>query len=155
MWWIIVALIFTGILLMFIEMLLIPGVGVAGLLSLAALAGACWYAFESVGQLAGIITTAVVALLIIGMLILILRGKTWKRFELKTEVDSKMNAEADSVSAGDRGTALTRLAPMGTGKFGSICCEVRSADNDMIAAGTPIEVVEIMDGRPLVKATNE
>lgn len=155
MWWIIVALIFTGILLMFIEMLLIPGVGVAGVLSLVSLIGACWYAFVSVGQLAGIITTAVVALLIVGMLILILRGKTWKRFELKTEVDSKMNAEADSISAGDRGTALTRLAPMGTGKFGSICCEVRSADNDMIAAGTPIEVVEVMDGRPLVKAINE
>lgn len=151
MWWIIVALIFTGIVLMFVEMLLIPGVGIAGILSFGTFAAACWYAFTFVGRTAGIWTTIAASLILAAMVAVILHGRTWKRFELKEEVDSKVNAEGESVHVGDRGTAHTRLAPMGTGKFGDVTCEVMSADNTMIAAGTSIEVIGTADNKITVK----
>ena len=40
---------------------------------------------------------------------------------------------------------------MGTGRFGDVSCEVKSHDNTMVAAGTPVEVIAIEENRPLVK----
>lgn len=148
---IIATLIFLGILLMLVEMLLIPGVGVAGFLSLTSLAGACWYAFVHVNPLTGILVTIIVICLLAGSLIYILRAKTWKRFETHTVIDTKVNDESDNLAVGQQGTATTRLAPMGSGRFGDVSCEIKSEDNSMIAAGTSIKIVRIEDNKVIVK----
>lgn len=153
--WIIAALVFIGILMMLIEMLLVPGVGVAGFLGLISLAGACVYAFLRVSTPAGVAVTIIVVVLLLVMLYFILREKTWKKFELNTEIDSKVGEEVESVKAGDRGIALTRLAPIGTAKFDKVCCEVKSADNTMIAAQTPIVVCAVEEKKILVKTIND
>lgn len=148
---IIASLIFFGILLMLIELLLIPGVGVAGFLSLASLVGSCVYAFMYIGAAAGVTTTVVVICLLAATFIYILRAKTWKKFETDTVIDSKVNEEGSKVNLGDKGLATTRLAPMGSARFGDTGCEVKSEDNSMIAAGTAIEVTRIEDNKILVK----
>jgi membrane-bound ClpP family serine protease len=151
MWWIVVSLLVLGVILMLVEMLLIPGIGVAGFLSLGSLGVACWYAFTAISTTAGWWTSLAAVLLLGVMLFFILRAKTWRRFELKTEVTSHTGAEAEQVKVGDRGVAFTRLAPMGTGRFGAVSCEVKSHDNTMVAAGTPVEVVAIEENKPIVK----
>ena len=146
MWWIVVTLLVLGILLMLVEMLLIPGVGIAGFLSVGSLG-----AFAEISATAGwwTLLAAMVALAV--LIFFALRARTWRRFELKTEVRSQMGTEASQVHVGDRGVAYTRLAPMGTGRFGEVSCEVKSHDNTMVAAGTPVEVVAIEENKPLVK----
>lgn len=148
---IIVSLILLGIILMLAEMLLVPGVGVAGFGSLASLAGACWYAFEKVSTKAGIIVTAIVLIILIAMMIVILKKKTWKRFELKDEIQSQTNLDVEKIKIGDRGFTLTRLAPMGTAKIEGTTVEVKSADNSMLDPGVQIEVTEIIDNIIMVK----
>ena len=151
MWWIVVTLLVLGILLMLVEMLLIPGVGIAGFLSIGSLGVACWYAFAEISTAAGW-WTLLAAMVLLGILVFFaLRARTWRRFELKTEVRSQMGTEVSQVHVGDRGIAYTRLAPMGTGRFGEVSCEVKSHDNTMVAAGTPVEVVAIEENKPLVK----
>lgn len=154
MWWITVGLLIAGLVFMFVEMLLVPGVGVAGFLSLAAFASACWYTFEYIGYAAGWWLTVAVLAALIATVAVILRKKTWKRFELDAEVTSQVNKESDLLKKGDTGIAQTRLAPIGTGKFDATVCEVKSFDNSMISAGTPLEVVEISGNQVLVKPTN-
>ena len=151
MWWIVVTLIVLGIILMLVEMLLIPGVGIAGFLSLGSLGAACWYAFAEISTAAGWWTTLAAVVVLAVLLFFALRASTWRRLELKTEVTSKVGTESEHVHVGDRGIAYTRLAPMGTGRFGAVSCEVKSHDNTMIAAGTPVEVVAIEENRPVVK----
>ena len=151
MWWIVVTLLVLGVLLMLAEMLLIPGVGLAGFLSLGTLGIACWYAFAHISTAAGWWTSLAAVLLLGVMMFFALRAKTWRRLELKTEVTSKVGTEVEQVRVGDRGIAYTRLAPLGTGRFGSLTCEVKSFDNTMIAAGTPVEVVAVEENKPLVK----
>ena len=147
MWWIVVTLLVLGVVLMLVEMLLVPGVGIAGFLSLGSLGAGCWYAFTAISSAAGWWTTLAAVLLLGVMIFFALRAKTWRRFELKTEMTSR---------TGDRGVAYTRLAPLGTGRFGALSCEVKSYDNQMVAAGTPLEVVAIEENKPLVKpVTNE
>lgn len=152
---IIATLIFIGILLMLVEMLLIPGVGVAGILSLISLIGACFYAFTQIGTAAGLTVTVVVVCLIIAMLMYVLREKTWKRFETDTVIDSKVNEDNTLVKIGDQGVSMTRLAPMGTARFGSNSCEVKSANNSMVDAGVAVEVCSIEDNKILVKPIND
>jgi len=74
--WIIAALIFVGILFMLIEMLLVPGVGVAGFVGLGSLIGACVYAFLKVNTTTGIVVTVIVLVLLTVMFYFILREKT-------------------------------------------------------------------------------
>jgi hypothetical protein len=58
-----ISLIIIGLLLLFAEILLIPGVGVAGIVGLLSLGGSCFYAFNQMGSTAGAIVTAVNVLL--------------------------------------------------------------------------------------------
>lgn len=155
MWWIIATLVLTGILLMLVEMLLTPGVGVAGLLSLGSFGTAVWYSFNKFGYTAGWISLVVVTVILVLMLVVILRSGTWKRLSLRTEIDSKVNTESEQVKAGDRGVCVTRLAPLGTARFGGLSCEVKSFDNSMLAAGTEVEVVCVEDNRIEVKPITE
>ena len=151
MWWITVSLIIAGILFMLVELLLVPGVGIGGILSLASLGAACWYSFVYIGDTVGWLVLVAVLVMLVVSVVLALRSRTWRRFELKTEVDSRVNDECLSLTAGQRGVAQTRLAPMGTGRFGEVSCEVKSHDNSLIDAGTPLEIVSIEDNQVIVK----
>lgn len=155
MWWITLSLILAGIIFMLVEMLLIPGVGVAGIASLISLGAACWYSFVFIGQTEGWWVTAAVLATLVVMIVVILRSRTWKRLELDTEVTSKVNTEQQKLKADDIGYTKTRLAPIGTGCFGQITCEVKSSDNSMIDAGTEVTVIAIVDNQALVKPINK
>ena len=148
---IIIGLIILGILLLLAELLLVPGVGVAGIGGFLSLAGACWWAFEKLGVRQGWITLAVVAALILAFTVWVLRAKTWKRFELKEEITEKVNKDSEKIEVGARGETITRLAPMGTARFGGLSLEVKSADNSMVDPKTPVVVVSVEDNKVTVK----
>lgn len=141
----IITLILVGIVLILAEILLIPGVGVAGILGLLSLGGSCWYAFYEFGNMTGGIVTGLIALLIVLTTIYVLRAKTWKRMSLETNINSKA-VEDDSayVSLGLRGVAVTRLAPMGVVRFGEKAVEVKAVEG-IIDAGSEVEVMMIED----------
>ena len=138
----VISLIIIGLLLVFAEILIIPGVGVAGILGVAAMAGSCVYAFMEMSQMAGIIVTAVNALLVVLITIWVLRAKTWERFALATNIDSKAIVPEAEVVPGTVGVTVTRLAPMGTARFGDLRMEV-TAREGIIDPGVEVEVVEV------------
>lgn len=138
----VISLIIIGLLLVFAEILIIPGVGVAGILGVAAMAGSCVYAFLEIGQTAGIIITAVNSVLLVVITIWVLRAKTWERLALATNIDSKAIVPEAEVVPGTIGVTVTRLAPMGTARFGDLRLEV-TAREGMIDPGVEIEVVEV------------
>ena len=127
----IVILILFGILLLLAEILLVPGVGVAGVLGLLSLIGSCIYAFNESGVVAGTVVVAVNVVLVVGLTVYVLRAKTWKRFTLDTNIESKAIPDKDSVLAvGDVGRTTTRLA---------------------LAPGVEVEVALIEDNTVIVK----
>lgn len=154
MWWIVVSLVVLGILLMLAEMLLIPGVGVAGFLGLASMVAACWCSFTLYGNIEGIITTIVTAILLTIMLIIVLREKTWKRFELGAEIKSTVNEDLSELKEGQVGKTLTRLAPMGTVEFEKGSFEAKSYNNSMVDPGVRVEILRIEDNKVIVKPLN-
>jgi membrane-bound ClpP family serine protease len=79
MWTVIIILILVGILMMLIEILVIPGSGVAGIIGFGLMVAGIWLAYVDEGATAGHITLAVtLGVSLIGLLIA-LRTKTWKR----------------------------------------------------------------------------
>ena len=147
----IIVLILVGLVLIFAEILLIPGIGVAGILGLLSMGGSCFYAFNQLGTNAGVIVTIVNAALIVALTIWVLRAKTWKRFTLNTNIDSKaIDIFEDKLSVGDRGRTLSRLSPMGSAKILDEVYEVKALEG-MIDSGVEIEVVLIEDNRIYVK----
>ncbi len=149
----IITLILVGLVLMFAEIMLIPGVGIAGILGLLSLGGSCFYAFTEFGNTAGGIVTAVNVVLVVAMLVYVLRAKTWKRMSLETNIDSKA-IENVTVAVGDRGKTVTRLAPMGSARFGNYIVEVKALEG-MMDPEIPVEVVLIEDNKIYVKALCE
>lgn len=145
----VITLIIVGLLLLFAEILIIPGVGVAGILGLLSLAGSCVYAFLEIGNTAGIIVTAVLSVLLVALTVYVLRAKTWKRVSLSTNIESKAVAEL-TVSVGDEGKTLTRLAPMGQALIGEDSVEVKALEG-MIDPDMDIVVVMIDDNKIYVK----
>ena len=145
----VITLILVGLVLIFAEILLIPGVGVAGILGLLSMGGSCFYAFYEFGNVTGYIVTAVNVVLIVALSIWVLRAKTWKRMSLETSIDSKA-VETSVLAVGDRGKTLTRLAPMGSARFGDFVVEVKAVEG-MLDPNIEVEVVLIEDNRIYVK----
>ena len=147
----IITLILVGLVLIFAEILLVPGVGIAGILGLLSLGGSCFYAFTQLGTTAGTIVTAVNVVVLVAFTIWILRAKTWRRMALQTEIQSKaVPTESSVLSVGDKGKTITRLAPMGTVRFGELVVEVKALEG-MIDPDVDVQVVLIEDNRIYVK----
>ncbi len=149
----IITLILLGLVLMFAEIMLIPGVGVAGILGLLSIGGSCFYAFTEFGNTVGGIVTTVNAVLLIIMTVYVLRAKTWKRMSLETNISSKA-IENVTVKVGDRGKTVTRLAPMGSARFENYIVEVKALEG-MMDPEIPVEVVMIDDNKIYVKPVKE
>ena len=150
----VVMLILIGLVLIFTEILLIPGVGVAGTLGVISLGGACYYAFYELGTLTGYIVTSVNVVLLIGLTVYVLRAKTWKRFTLNTNIDSKAVILDDVPVIGDRGRTSTRLAPVGMVRIGKHSVEAKALEG-MIDSGVDVEVVLIEDNKIYVSPVSE
>lgn len=149
-----ITLILVGLVLIFVEILLIPGVGVAGIIGLLSMGGSCYYAFYEYGSLTGGIVTGVNGLLLLLLAVYVLRAKTWKRFTLNTNIDSKAVSTEQVLAVGDRGKTVTRLAPMGAVRVGDNVIEVKALEG-MIDPGVEVEVVLIEDNRIYVSPVND
>ena len=116
--------------------------------------GSCYYAFYEFGSTTGGIVTGVNGLLLLLLTIYVLRAKTWKRFTLDTNIDSKAVSSDPVLSVGDRGKTVTRLSPMGAVRVGDNVIEVKALEG-MIDPGVEVEVVLIEDNKIYVSPVQE
>ena len=144
----VLTLILVGIVLLLAELLLVPGVGVAGILGVLSLCGSSYYAFAFLGGIQGGIVTVVNIALLSILLYFALRAKTWKKLELDTVIDKK--EEACAICPGDKGHTVTRLAPMGKARINDRSFEVTAVEG-MIGPGVEVEVVPIENGKIYVR----
>lgn len=153
---VIIILIVLGILLFVIEFLLVPGVTVAGIGGLLLTVFGVYKAFADYGPSVGIwvlIGTIILSVFVIAMS---LRARTWNRLMLKTDIQGTVDKDLteDQVKSGDRGTTLTRLAPMGKIMVNNLVREAKSTEG-YIDEHSDIEIVSIEGTRISVKPVND
>ncbi len=90
-WLIIGVLIFVGLAFLVLEILVIPGTGIAGIIGFILMGIGIWQAYSVYGSTAGHYTLGGTIVLTVLMLILALRSKTWKKIMLKKKIDSRVN----------------------------------------------------------------
>lgn len=149
----IIILIVVGLLLLLVETLLIPGFAVTGILGLCSMAAACYLAFTTIGNTAGIIVTIICILLAAALLVWVMSSSTWKKATLNTKIDAKVDVNADKtgIAVGSKGVAITRLAPMGMVRFeDGTKAEVSSADG-FLDQGTEVIVTNLEEEKIFVK----
>ena len=148
---IIIVLIVAAVILFLVELFVIPGISIAGILAGACMIYANYYAFAYLGTTAGFITLGVSAIACIGSLILFMRSKTLDKVALKKNITSKVDrTAADQVKVGDTGVAITRLALIGNAEIDGNIVEVKSMDG-FLNEKTPIIVIRITDGVIMVE----
>ena len=88
---------------------------------------------------------------VVGLTAYILREKTWKKFTLNTNIESKaLPDNEEQLSIGDRGKTITRLSPVGSARFGTVSYEVKALEG-MIDSGVAVEVALIENNKVFVK----
>ena len=157
---VIIILIVLGILLFVIEFLLVPGVTIAGIGGLVLTVFGVYKAFNDFGTSTGVWVLIGTILLSIFVIAMSLRARTWNRLMLKTDVKGTVdeNIREDQIKAGDRGKAMTRLAPMGKVQVNGLIREAKSTEG-FIDEHTDIKVVAVEGTRlsvmPAKKKSND
>ncbi len=121
-------LILLGIILLVIEVAMIPGVGITGIVGSLSLVASILYAFYYINALAGWITLFIVLFAFITIFLWFIYGKPIDNVALKKNIESVVeNPEATALKVGDTGVARTRLALVGEAEFGDNRVEVNSS----------------------------
>jgi len=148
----IILLILLGIVLFLAEFLIIPGITIAGISGAVVLGVAVFMSYRTYGTKVGTLTLLSVLVVSVITLALALRSKTWRRFMLKTNIDSKVEVglEDQKIKPGDKGETVTRLAPIGMVRVNDITIEGKSIGG-FLDPHTKVEVVKVLGTQIIVK----
>lgn len=148
---IIAVLVAIGVLLLALEVAVIPGVGVTGVLGTLSLIAAVVYAFCQCA-LVGWLVMGIVTLVIVTLILWAVYGKSIDAVALKKNIDSTVqNPDTTTLAVGDEGVTVTRLALVGEADFGGRLVEVTSASG-LLEEGTKVCVTRIAGGTIFVKS---
>lgn len=142
-----------GVILLALEIVALPG-GVAGVFGVGLIVFGVWETYLMFGDTVGTIVLLCAIALCTLMLVWFMKTKTWKRFSLEEESDSKVNQLEHTVQVGSRGTTISRLAPTGKALIEGQPTEVHAV-NKFIDPDRPIEVVAIEGYRIDVVETSD
>ena len=140
-----------GIIFFLLEIFFLPGISVGGVAGVLFVGASIWYAFSHLGPTVGLITIAggVVAM---GFAIwAFVRFKALDKMSLNRELDGKVDAlNGITLSVGDKGVTVSRLAPIGKVRFGTEVVEAKSQDG-FIDQTVTVEIVEVSTYGVLVR----
>lgn len=151
----IITLIIVGVLLLTAELVLLPGISIAGIGAFLAFIVAAFYGFMEYGILGGALILTVIVVLAVATVVVSLRANTWRRFSLKTTVDSTSTPTPaqQNIHIGQHGITLTRLAPMGKVQIDQVIIEAKSIDS-YIDPNQSVEVIGYENTVVIVKKQN-
>jgi len=148
---VVIALILVGLTLIIVEVVFIPGTTVVGLLGLVFLIVGIAFSYGQFGSETGnyVLLASVIGFAL--ALYLSFRKGAWKRFSLKTSIESRVNEGVTrELKPGNEGIAVSALRPMGSAEFDGKIFEVKT-NGDYLAAGTKVKVVHIQSNDILVE----
>ena len=147
----IIILIIAGLALMVVEVVVLPGITVAGIGGVILIGSGVYLTFRWFGNTAGTFALIATGVLFIIFLIYALREKTWDRLSLHSEIDSKVNVvDTNDIKTGDKGMTVSRLAPIGKIMIHGKIMEGKS-EFGLIDENREIEVVHVNESTIIVQ----
>jgi membrane-bound ClpP family serine protease len=150
-WTIIIILILVGLLFLILEVVVIPGTTVVGIVGFILMIVAVWQTYLVYGSTSGHLVLGGTLVLTLVGLRFALRSKTWDKVMLKSNIDSRANVIPEgSVKVGDVGKSVSRIVPTGKALINDEYFEVCSS-GEFIDPENEIEVVKIEHNKIFVK----
>jgi membrane-bound ClpP family serine protease len=150
----IIFLIILGVILFYVEFLIIPGVTIAGIAGVICIIVGVYFGYKEYGSPVGhyiLLSTAIVSILSIFFM---LRSDTWKKIGLNTKIDSKVSSSLENeVPVGVEGETVTRLNPYGKVQIADKLYEAKSSDA-FIDPKSKIQVKKVEGSQIIVKPLN-
>ncbi len=147
----VIILIVLGLSLLVVEVLILPGITVAGIGGGILTVSGVYLSFRYFGNTVGLLVLVGTAALFIILMAYALRSKTWKRLSLHAEIDGKVNViDTNSIKVGDTGVAISRLAPIGKVLVHDQIVEGKSQFG-LIEEKSKIEVVQVTESSIIVQ----
>ncbi len=153
-----------GIAFIALEVFVIPGFGIAGILGIVLMLGSVFFVFDGAYNLrTAVLWLSVSVILTSGLIILaaffLPETRLFQRFALATVMDTDMGYHSSSSEdfqayLGKAGTALTPLRPSGTARIADKRVDVVTV-GDFIPQNSNVRVVEVEGSKVFVEAVEE
>jgi membrane-bound serine protease (ClpP class) len=151
---IIAVVLVIGLILLFTEVAVVPGFGVAGALGLLALAAGAIAAWTELGPLWGGITGGVSLIAAGVMLFWLPRSRLGRTVVLEHSQAETHSQEDRSALIGRRGVTVTPLRPIGRVRFGSQEVDVMT-EGEYVDSHQAVEVMNVEGPRVVVRVPDE
>lgn len=148
-----ILLVLLATVLLAVEIVLIPGFGVTGVLGVVSMLASVFYAFFFVGNVAGWVTIIATCIISVSLILWALYGKSLDRLALNKKINSTVKDDASKFAVGDKGVTKTRLALIGEAYINGNVVEVKS-ETGFIGEGEDVEIIRIAGGDIYVKRVN-
>lgn len=145
----IIILILIGLVLIAVEIFLVPGTTVVGILGAACVATGMVFGFIQLETVTGWILFSITLVVCIVLGYFGFRGDTYQRFAVKSSIDGKIIDQVNTLHAGMQGVTITRCAPIGKAMFGKEMEEVYSV-TEFIEPHSKIEILHIKENKIFV-----
>ncbi len=153
-------LLVLGFCLILLEIFVIPGFNIFGILGFLTMCAGVGYAYVKLGLGPAV---AAAGLALVGTVILVrmlIRARAWQRMVLESDTSRERGYDSShpdlNVLVGQFGETLTVLRPSGRAQFGERIVDVVT-EGDFVSTGNPVEVLTVKGNRVVVQkigATN-
>lgn len=151
---VVLILLLVAVGLLLVEMFLIPGISIAGIGGLLFLAGAVYYAYAFISPEAGHLTLVAAFVMMTIAIVIFVRSKALEKMSLKTEIDGKNDPlQGVELHIGDKGTTISRLAPMGKIRVNGHIVEAKAMD-DFIDQEEEVIITKVQSTNVLVERSS-
>ncbi|MCG9131462.1 nodulation protein NfeD [Candidatus Poribacteria bacterium] len=153
-----------GIALIALEIFVIPGFGIAGILGIVLMLGSVFFVFDGAYNLSTAVLWLSISVILTSALVILAafllpETRLFQRFALSTVMDTDMGYHSSSAEdfqayLGQSGTALTPLRPSGTARIADRRVDVVTV-GDFIPQNSNVRVVEVEGSKVFVEAVEE
>lgn len=153
-WISIVLLVLVGLVLIYLELIFVPGTTFLGLVGLVLTGIGIYIAYQEHGTQTGTLVLVGSFAVTIGALIFSFKAKSWDRFALKQKNQGRVNEDLTAgLQVEMRGTAISDLKPIGKAEFDNKAYEVTS-HGELIETGTAVRILKIDRNKIIVETLN-
>ncbi|MGD8316618.1 MAG: NfeD family protein [Myxococcales bacterium] len=150
---VVVTVLALGLILLFVEVAIVPGFGVAGVLGIMALAAGAVAAWTELGPFWGAVTGGLSVVAAVGMLLWLPKSRAARRVVLDHSQANAVSQTDKSALVGRRGTTVTPLRPTGRVRFGRDEVDVIT-EGEYIAANQQVEVTLVQGPMVVVRVVD-
>lgn len=145
------SLLLTGLILLVVEILFIPGTTVVGILGFFVSMAGIAYAFLSFDYSVALWITCIAVTINLVAVWYGFSSGVWKKFSLKSSIKGgAFDGRTDGLEVGMIGTAVSDIKPYGKASFKEELYEVKS-DSGFVEVGSSVEIVKLENNKIIIK----